>query len=50
MAAAVVLLTATFGFAEYPATGATYFPYFLLGCPIAGGLIIDSLKQTSIKK
>jgi FtsH-binding integral membrane protein len=43
--AAVVLLTATFGFAEYAATGATNFPYFQLGCLILGGLIIVSLKR-----
>jgi FtsH-binding integral membrane protein len=41
----VVLLTATFGFAEYSATGASNFPYFQLGCLIIGGLIIISLKQ-----
>jgi hypothetical protein len=43
--AAVVLLTATFGFAEYAATGVTNFPYFQLGCLILGGLIIVSLKR-----
>ena len=43
--AAVVLLTATFGFAEYTATGATNFPYFQLGCLIIGGLIMVSLKK-----
>lgn len=43
--AAVVLLTATFGFAEYTATGATNFPYFQLGCLIVGGLILVSLKK-----
>ena len=42
---AVVLMTATFGFAEYTATGASNFPYFQLGCLIVGGLIIISLKQ-----
>jgi FtsH-binding integral membrane protein len=41
----VVLLTATFGFAEYNATGASNFPYFQLGCLIIGGLIIISLKH-----
>jgi hypothetical protein len=35
----VMLLTATIGFAEYTATGASNFPYFHLGC-----LIITSLK------
>jgi hypothetical protein len=43
--AAVVLLTATFGFAEYAVTGVTNFPYFQLGCLILGGLIIVSLKR-----
>ena len=43
--AAVVLLTATFGFAEYTAAGATNFPYFQLGCLIVGGLILVSLKK-----
>jgi hypothetical protein len=41
----VVLLTATFSFAELTATGAGNFPYFQLGCLIVGGLIIISLKQ-----
>jgi FtsH-binding integral membrane protein len=44
-AAAVVLLTATFSFAEYTAAGATNFPYFQLGCLIIGGLIMVSLKR-----
>jgi len=35
--AAVVLLTATFSFAEYAAAGATNFPFFQLGCLIVGG-------------
>jgi FtsH-binding integral membrane protein len=43
--AAVVLLTATFGFAEYTAAGASNFPYFQLGCLIVGGLIMVSLKR-----
>jgi FtsH-binding integral membrane protein len=42
---AVVLLTATFSFAEYTATGAGNFPYFQLGCLIIGGLILVSLKR-----
>lgn len=41
----VVLTTATFGYAEYAATGASNFPYFHLGCLIVGGLIIISLKH-----
>ncbi|MBN1381784.1 MAG: hypothetical protein JXA41_08930 [Deltaproteobacteria bacterium] len=40
----VVLMTATFSFAEYAAAGAGNFPYFQLGCLIIGGLIIISLK------
>ena len=43
--AAVVLLTATFSFAEYTAAGTTNFPYFQLGCLIVGGLIMVSLKR-----
>ena len=42
---AVILMTATFGFAEYTAAGADNFPYFQLGCLIVGGLIIISLKH-----
>ncbi len=45
VAAAVVLLTATFSFAEYAAAGATNFPFFQLGCLIIGGLIMVSLKR-----
>jgi len=45
VAAAVILITATFGFAEYAATGVTNFPFFQLGCLIVGGLIIVSLKR-----
>lgn len=41
----VVLVTATFGFAEYAATSASEFPYFQLGCLIVGGMTIISLKQ-----
>jgi FtsH-binding integral membrane protein len=44
-AAAVILLTATFSFAEYVAAGTTNFPYFQLGCLIVGGLIMVSLKR-----
>jgi FtsH-binding integral membrane protein len=44
VAAFVVLTTATFGFAEYAAAGASNFPYFQLGALIVGGLIIISLK------
>jgi FtsH-binding integral membrane protein len=42
---AVILLTATFSFAEYAAAGTTNFPFFQLGCLIIGGLIIVSLKR-----
>ena len=45
VAAAVILLTATFSFAEYAAAGTTNFPYFQLGCLIVGGLIMVSLKR-----
>jgi hypothetical protein len=45
VSAAVVLLTATFGFAEYTATNVANFPYFQLGALIIGGLIIISLKS-----
>jgi FtsH-binding integral membrane protein len=45
VAVAVVLLTATFSFAEYAATGVANFPYFQLGCLIVGGLIMISLKR-----
>ena len=41
----VVLGTATFGFAEYAASGVSEFPYFQLGCLIVGGMTIISLKQ-----
>ena len=43
--AAVILLTATFSFAEYAAAGATNVPFFQLGCLIIGGLILVSLKR-----
>ena len=45
VSAAVVLLTATFSFAEYAAAGAGNFPYFQLGALIVGGMVIISLKQ-----
>ena len=45
VAAAVVLLTATFSFAEYAVAGVGNFPYFQLGCLIVGGLVIISLKN-----
>ena len=45
VAAMVVLLTATFSFAEYAAAGDSDFPFFQLGALIVGGLIIISLKH-----
>jgi len=39
------MLTATFGYAEFTATGISSFPYFQFGCLIVGGLIIISLKH-----
>ena len=45
LTAAVVLITATFSFAEYAAAGASNFPYFHLGALIVGGMTIVSLKQ-----
>ena len=45
VAALVVLLTASFGFAEFAATGGGEFPYFQLGCLIVGGMLIISLKH-----
>ncbi len=41
----VILITASFGYAEYLTTDAGNFPYFHLGCLIMGGLIITSLKH-----
>ena len=45
VAGLVVLLTATFSFAEYAIAGVANFPYFQLGCLIVGGLIIISQKS-----
>ncbi|HTZ40102.1 MAG TPA: hypothetical protein VMB77_08095 [Syntrophales bacterium] len=45
LTAVVVLITATFSFAEYTAAGVGNFPYFHLGALIVGGMIIVSLKQ-----
>ena len=44
-AVAVVLLTASFSFAEVALGGAGSFPYFQLGCLIVGEMIIISLKH-----
>lgn len=45
----VILMTATFSFAEYVAAGVGNFPYFQLGCLIVGGMIIISLKHKYAK-
>jgi hypothetical protein len=45
LAGFMTLLTATFSFAEYAATGAESFPYFHLGALIIGGLSILSLRR-----
>jgi hypothetical protein len=45
LAVFVVLMTATFGFAEYATTSVSDFPYFQLGCLIIGGMMVISLKQ-----
>ena len=45
VAAAVIMITATFSFAEYAAAGVTNFPFFQLGCLIFGGLIMVSVKR-----
>jgi FtsH-binding integral membrane protein len=45
VAAVVVLLTATFGFAEHTAMGIANFPYFQLGCLMVGGLLMVTLKR-----
>jgi len=45
VATGILLLTATFGLAEFSATGTSNFPYFQLGCLVVGGLIIISLKH-----
>jgi len=41
----IILVTASFSYAEYAAAGEGNFPYFHLGCVIVGGLIILSLKN-----
>ena len=45
LAAFVLLVTSTFSYAEFTASGSGDFPYFHLGCLIVGGLIIISLKH-----
>lgn len=44
-AVAAVIMTATFGFAEYTVTGVANFPYFQFGCLVVGGLIMVGLKR-----
>ena len=39
LAVFVVLMTATFGFAEYTTASVSEFPYFQLGCLIIGGMM-----------
>ena len=41
----VVLVTASFSYAQFSITGNNDFPFFHLGCLIVGGLIIVSLKR-----
>ena len=45
----VVLVTASFGFAEYVAAGNGNFPYFHFGCLVLGGLVITSVKHKYVK-
>ena len=45
LTAFVVLVTASFGYAEFSITGNSNFPFFHLGCLVIGGLIIVSLKR-----
>ncbi|HNY49609.1 MAG TPA: hypothetical protein PLV50_02510 [Smithella sp.] len=45
LTAFVVLVTASFSYAQFSITGNSDFPFFHLGCLIVGGLIIVSLKR-----
>jgi FtsH-binding integral membrane protein len=45
LTAFVILVTASFSYAEFTVTGNSNFPFFHLGCLIVGGLIIISLKR-----
>jgi hypothetical protein len=45
LTAFVVLVTASFSYAEFSVTGNNNFPFFHLGCLVVGGLIIVSLKR-----
>ncbi|HON58454.1 MAG TPA: hypothetical protein PLT45_02845 [Smithella sp.] len=49
LTAFVVLVTASFSYAQFSATGSDSFPFFHLGCLIVGGLIIVSLKRKYTK-
>lgn len=45
LTAFIILVTASFSYAQYSITGNNSFPFFHLGCLIIGGLIIVSLKR-----
>ena len=45
LTAFVILVTASFSYAQFSVTGDSNFPFFHLGCLIIGGLIIVSLKR-----
>jgi hypothetical protein len=45
LTAFVILVTASFSYAQFSVTGNGNFPFFHLGCLIVGGLIIVSLKR-----
>ncbi|MGA3279662.1 MAG: hypothetical protein ABSD50_01625 [Smithella sp.] len=45
LTAFVILVTASFSYAQFSVTGNDNFPFFHLGCLIIGGLIIVSLKR-----
>jgi len=45
LTAFVVLVTVSFSYAQFSATGGSSFPFFHLGCLVVGGLIIVSLKR-----
>ena len=45
LTAFVILVTASFSYAQFSVTGNDNIPFFHLGCLIIGGLIIVSLKR-----
>lgn len=45
LTAFVLLVTASFSYAQFAVTGNADFPFFHLGCLMVGGLIIVSLKR-----